>query len=288
MACCGLTTVDLVQHVARYPGPDEKVESLSSRFEFGGPAANAAFTAAALDGSSQLLTAVGRGAVGRIAADQIRAAGVTLIDAVDDQWDLPVSAVTISGDRRSVVSRNAADAAPLQVAVCLAGFSALLVDGHHLPLCLAAAYEARALRVPVLLDGGSWKPGLERLLPLVDAAVVSQDFRADLPDIPVAVTRGAQPLRVTAGTQRTEIEVAAVEVSDTLGAGDVFHGAWASYVGRYGMADFAAGLRYAAEVASFSCQYPGAHEWARHYRHPRSEGTDVTPQGPAGIPRLRP
>jgi hypothetical protein len=54
------------------------------------------------------------------------------------------------------------------------GVDAVLVDGHHLDLALPLAAAARAAGVPVLLDGGSWKPGLEQLLTLVDIALISE------------------------------------------------------------------------------------------------------------------
>lgn len=266
VVCCGLTTVDLIQYVERAPGPDEKVQARSARLEFGGPAANAAFTAASLGASCQLLTAVGTGPLAEMASSTIRAHGVDVVDAAVSDWQLPVSSVAISPAGRSVISVNAGQPPHLQAAVCLAGYDALLVDGHHLELALPVAYEASAVGIPVLLDGGSWKPGLERLLPLVDAAVVSADFRGDLPQIPIAVTRGAAPIEYRYPGGSGSVAVQPVPDADTLGAGDVFHGAWLTYVGSHGLHDFPAGLQYAAEIASFSCRYPGAHEWAAHHR----------------------
>jgi sugar/nucleoside kinase (ribokinase family) len=262
-----LTTLDLIQYVDRLPGPDEKVQSKAARLEFGGPAANAAFTSVAVGTACHLLTAVGPSPLGTLAAQQIRASGIDLIDAVADEWTLPVSAVAVSDQGRCVISRNGAEPPELRGLSALEHYDALLVDGHHVELALTAAREAHTRGVPVLLDGGSWKPGLERLLPLVDAAVVSADFKGALPDIPVAVTRGQHPIQHGKGT----VDVAPVTGADTLGAGDVFHGAWLSYVSRHGLTDFPAGLEYAAEVASFSCRYPGAHEWARHYRQPQPQ-----------------
>jgi sugar/nucleoside kinase (ribokinase family) len=264
VASCGLTTLDLIHYVDRIPGPDQKVQAASARLEFGGPAANAAFTAAALGVPCHLVTAIGDGPLSRIARTQLQDVGITVVDAAASPWDLPVSSVAVTGLGRSVISVNAGDPPDLRLEACLAGFDALLVDGHHLPLCLAMAHEAHALGVPVLLDGGSWKPGLERLLPLIDAAVVSADFAGHLPEIPVAVTHGAGPVeyRWRGGTGMIEVEP--VPDADTLGAGDVFHGAWLVHVARHGLDDFPAGLRYATNVASASCAWPGAHEWARH------------------------
>ncbi len=258
--------MDLIQYVDHPPGPDQKVQATSARLEFGGPAANAAFTSVCLGVACQLVTAVGSSPLGRIAAQQIEDAGVELMDAVVDDWAIPVSSVAVSSAGRSVISVNGGQPPRLEMGVCLTGFDALLVDGHHLPLCLAMAYEARTLGVPVLLDGGSWKPGLERLLPLVDAAVISADFRGELPEIPVAVTRGAGPIEFRCAAGSGSVTVHEVTPADTLGAGDVFHGAWLAHVAQHGLDNFRAGLSFAAEVASFSCQYPGAHAWAAPYR----------------------
>lgn len=258
--------MDLIQYVDRVPCPDEKVQADSARLEFGGPAANAAFTAAALGVSCQLVTAVGHSPLGQLAATQIRDAGIDLVDAVVGDWDLPVSSVAVSSQGRSVISLNAGQPPDLRLGVCLTGYDALLIDGHHLPLAAALAYEAHNLGIPVLLDGGSWKPGLEKVLPFVDAAVVSAEFTGDLADIPVAVTRGADGIEHAGGV----IAVEPVPDADTLGAGDVFHGAWLTFVAQHGLEEWERGLAWAARVASFSCRYPGAHEWARHSR-PHSE-----------------
>lgn len=276
VASCGLTTLDLIQHVEHLPGPDEKVQATSARLEFGGPAANAAFTARVLGADSQLVTAIGDGPLSRVVRAQLADAGIAVTDAAVSAWDVPVSSVAITGRQRSVISVNAAEPPELQLAACLAGFDALLVDGHHLPLCMALAYEAHVLGVPVLLDGGSWKPGLERLLPLVDAAVVSADFTGGIDGIPVGVTHGENPIEYTWTGGAGVIEVEPVPDAHTLGAGDVFHGAWLAYVARHGLANFPAGLRYAARIASLSCGWPGAHEWARHYnQRARSNGSTL-------------
>lgn len=264
VACCGLTTLDVVQYADRFPRPDEKIQATSTRVEFGGPAANAAFTAVAQGTSATLLSAVGSGSIGHLVRGQLEAAGIDLIDLAADDWQAPVSSVLVTGDRRCVVSMNASLATTLPLPDdALNGGCALLVDGHHLELCVAAAQRARALDIPVLLDGGSWKPGMEELLPWVDAAVLSADFQSPEPiewgDRPVAVSRGAEPIEF--GDRRIPVPV--VPVADTVGAGDVLHGALLVHMARNGLEDFEGGLRFAASVASDSCRYAGAHEWAQ-------------------------
>ncbi len=69
-------------------------------------------------------------------------------------------------------------AVPDDVDRLLDGIRAVLVDGHHLPMAVALAAAARSRDIPVIADAGSWKPGLEALLALVDVLVASADFRA--------------------------------------------------------------------------------------------------------------
>ncbi|MFN8183350.1 MAG: PfkB family carbohydrate kinase [Candidatus Nanopelagicales bacterium] len=270
VAACGLTTLDLVQYVDRLPGPDEKVQALEARIEFGGPAANAAFAAGALGVPSRLITCIGRSALSRAVLESVVATGIEVADAAAHRdWQPPVSSVAVTGGHRSVISLNASGSpASALPAGALDDCTALLVDGHHLALAMAAATHARLAGIPVLLDGGSWKPGLENLIPLVDAAVLSADF--DPPDPPawhgrpVAVTDGPHAIHFWVGQAEGSVPVEAIPTPDTLGAGDVFHGAWLAHVGRFGLHDFEAGLRFAARIASLSCRHPGAHAWAEH------------------------
>ena len=259
VACCGLTTLDVIHRVSALPNPDEKVQARSALVEFGGPAANAAFTAVALGCEARLISAVGDGPIGSVVAAQLADAGIELVDVAEADWELPVSAVAVVGAQRSVISMNAARApAAKWPAGAVQDCAALLVDGHHMDLCIAAAREANG---PVLLDGGSWKPGMENLLPFVDYAIVSADFHGQLTG-PVAVSRGSLPVLLG----DVEIPVPPVAVVDTVGAGDVLHGAALVALARG--ASFEEALRVAIPIASRSCSHPGAHAWA----HVTTEG----------------
>src|SRR5690554_6951896 len=80
LVCCGLTTLDVVQTVDRVPGPDEKVVAHDLHVSSGGPAANAAVTAVALGVEVVLVTRVGDAPLGRLAADDLAAHGVEVVD----------------------------------------------------------------------------------------------------------------------------------------------------------------------------------------------------------------
>ncbi|WP_456825900.1 PfkB family carbohydrate kinase [Cellulomonas sp. P5_E12] len=283
LVCCGLATLDVVQVVDRLPRADEKVVARSLDVTFGGPAANAAATAVALGVRTRLVTALGSGPVADLVRDGLVAAGVDVVDLLAGRPDSPAVStvlVTAATGERAVVSVNATavEAMPPPTQDVLDGATALLLDGHHLEAGLALATAAHDRGIAVLLDGGSWKPGLDRLLAVVDHAVLSADFA--LPGEPedlldrvaalgpgtVARSAGAGPvrLRVVAPdglVSWSAIEPPVVQVVDTLGAGDVLHGATAAALaqGQPILPALAEGVRRASE----SVRWPGALGWVR-------------------------
>ncbi len=295
---CGLTTLDLVQLVDRVPGPDEKLVASGLLVSSGGPAANAAVTATALGAPARLVSRVGSGSVGRLAAEDLAAHGVALIDLAGPGDSPAVSTVlvTASTGERAVVSVNATLTAsgggdpwhPLGAAAgsrldeALDGIAAVLVDGHHLDLALPLVAAARARGILVLLDGGSWKPGLDELLAQVDVAVLSADFAlpglsagesslervAALGPVAVARSHGPAPIELLADGALVTVEVPRIDVVDTLGAGDVLHGALLAWFAAHPAAALeprravlADGLGRAAVVAGRSCAAAGARGW---------------------------
>lgn len=265
----GLCTVDLVQRVSTLPAPGEKVQSLSVEVAAGGPAANAAVAVAALGGRARLSTVLGEHPLARLAADDLSSCGVELMDALPDRDTPPaVSAVSVRvGDgERTVVSHNAAGVSAT-AAVDLSDADVLLLDGHHAMMALPAARAARARGVPVVLDAGSWKPVLADLLSYVDVCACSAAFAARVPlTNPVVIrTNGPEPVRWSAGSESGEVAVPPVTARDTVGAGDVWHGAFALGVARLGRvpgaAEVPALIRYANRAAAVRIQHEGARAW---------------------------
>jgi sugar/nucleoside kinase (ribokinase family) len=282
LVCCGLATLDVVQVVDRLPAPDEKVVARSLDVTFGGPAANAAATAAALGVRTVLVTALGTGPVGDVVRAGLAASGVEVVDLLDGPGTPPVSTVLVTRGtgERAVVSVNAVGvrdlSEPARRLDVLDDATALLVDGHHLGAAQVLAASARD--IPVLLDGGSWKPGLDALLAHVDHAVLSADFRlpdggeellarvADLGPRTVAQSAGGGPVRVLVvgpeGSRRSVLRPPVVpddEVVDTLGAGDVLHGATAASLAAGN--DVLTALADGVAQASESVRHPGALGW---------------------------
>ena len=116
---------------------------------------------------------------------------------------------------------------------------------------------------------------LPELLPHVTAAVCSADFAAPgtagdrdatarvlLEAGPgfVAVTAGPGPVRWWTGGAQGAVEVPEVHVQDTLGAGDVLHGAFAFAIAS-GLRDPVLALRFAIDVARVRVAHVGPRSW---------------------------
>ncbi len=266
----GLCTVDLTYVVSEFPVPNHKVSASNQELSAGGPAANAAITFAFLGGAASLVTALGVHALAAIAREDLEKHKVELHDLAQDPSAAPaLSSICVQAatGERTIVSANAAAQSALldkfdsQV---LSGAKILLVDGHHMPVCIAAARAAREVGITVVMDGGSWKEGMEGLLDFVDIAICSEDFMppvklCDRGVEKIAITRGAKPILWSTAESNGELPVRAIEPKDTSGAGDIFHGAfcWAHASG----SEFTEALEYASGVATESCLHYGTRSW---------------------------
>ncbi|MFC8731301.1 nucleoside/nucleotide kinase family protein [Luteimicrobium sp. NPDC057192] len=276
----GLTTLDVVHRVSAPPDPNTKVTARRQDVAAGGPAANAAVVFAALGGRATLVTALGAGAAASAARDDLESHGVRVVDVGPRGFALAVSAVAVDErtGERTVVSPDGGRvevAPPGHVHELVRGQDVVLLDGHHPSLQAVAARAARAAGVPVLLDAGRWKPHLADLVPWCDVVAASGDFRlGPEPDaraeavgpglravgVPrVAVTHGGDPVEWWDGDRSGTVPVPRVDVVDTLGAGDAFHGAlaWALASGT----PFAGAIAEAARVASLRVTVAGPRAW---------------------------
>ena len=283
----GLTTLDCFYQAERPPAANEKVVADKSLLVAGGPATNAAVAFAQLGGSepnkATLLSVIGGHPLTTLLRKDLRGQGVTLCELNEDRMEPPaVSSIVVSketGDR-AVIARNAED---LQVKAnqvssdILEGVSIILIDGHQMAVSAQIAQWAKAKEIPVVIDAGSWKPGFETVLPLADVVVASANFfppdcqtsddvfaylsSLDIPQM--AITRGSQPIYYLDGENREEMAVPQIKAVDTLGAGDIFHGAFCHFYLKH---TFEETLLKASRVASFACQHWGTRDWTQVYR----------------------
>ncbi|MFZ0394380.1 MAG: PfkB family carbohydrate kinase [Terracidiphilus sp.] len=279
----GRTTLDAVYYLDALPGENTKVFARASGMAPGGPACNAAITHALLGGRATLLSAVGRGPAADLVRQELDRRGVRLIDlAAGTDCETPLTTVLVNSPAatRTIINPPAAH---LQFVPPPGDWPAkwgeqpqlALTDGFYLEETLPLLQGLRDAGCRICFDGGSWKQGTDTLAPLLTAAICSERFRlpGKSPDaeatlawfadqgVPcAAVTRGARPILASHRGRRFEVEVEPVEAVDTLGAGDVLHGAFCSYFAQNG--DFEAALRCAAEIATRSCCGLGIAAWA--------------------------
>jgi sugar/nucleoside kinase (ribokinase family) len=277
----GLTTIDIINYVNHYPGSNEKIRAAMQLTYAGGPAANAAVAYTALGNSALLITGIGGQPIADLAKKDLHRHSIELLDMTNDKQLLPVLSSIIvdeSTGNRSVVyadttARKLKDNCLRQK--ILTDASLVMLDGHYLDQAQQLAEMAHDLSIAVVLDGGSWKTGLERVLPLIDYAICSENFRppncCNTHDIvqylqgagvgSISISRGDAPLYAYAGGTSTEVEVKKVNALDTLGAGDILHGAFCHFISEM---SFFESLKRAADVASESCMYRGTRQWIEH------------------------
>ncbi|NJN19911.1 MAG: sugar kinase [Leptolyngbya sp. RL_3_1] len=222
--------------------------------------------------------AIGCHPLSSVIRDDLTRHGVTWTDLTPkDPLPPPVSAIvtsTESGDR-AVIARNTAGRQvpePVDWEGVFQNAAILLVDGHQMQLSAQAADQARRQQIPVVVDAGSWKPNFETVLRQATVVIASQQFRppgcetveATMAylvslDVPaVAVTQGPQPIRYCTDNQQGTLSVPSVQAVDTLGAGDIFHGAFCHY---YPDHDFQTALAMAAKIAAMACESIGTRAW---------------------------
>lgn len=274
----GLSTLDFVWRVQGYPRPNSKNVVEQREVFAGGPAANAAVVFAALGGRARLYTAIGQHPLSRMVRADLDALGVEVIDAAPDRTDFPAMAsilVSDPGGDRTVVSTAAMGMPDIGFDTSLGGTDVVLVDAHLFRASLEAAQQARTQSIATVYDAGTWKDGLDELLPWVDYAVCSEQFfppgTADHPAVlrflaeknvrRRAITRGRDPVLWESGERSGEVAVEPIEAVDTLGAGDFFHGAFAFSLARGD--DFPAALDFGAKIATRSCLEFGTRSWLR-------------------------
>lgn len=277
----GLLTLDLIYLAQQPPGENQKVVADDCIIAAGGPAANAAVTFSYLGNVAILAGVLGTHAIAQLIRADLADYNVRIIDLMPGRSQSPpVSSIIVTEGtgERSVISINATKSQVDSQAIhqdILTSVDIVLVDGHQISASQEIARIAKLSNIPIVLDGGSWKPGLEKILPFVEWAVCSDNFHppncynpdevfaylsaAGIPNI--AITRGEKPILYLSNDTYGSIEVPQIKATDTLGAGDIFHGAFCHYILQNNFTD---SLTAAAKIAADSCQVFGTRDWMQN------------------------
>jgi ribokinase len=239
----------------------------------GGSAANAALAAARLGARAAVIGRVGKDAAGRLVADELEAAGVEPLLALDS--DVGTGCVIVVGGTSVVADRGASvRLSPTDLPETLEA-RAVLVSGYSLlqagPEAAARAAFERARTDWLAVDAASARLvagfGADRfldatasvgvLLADADEARALTGLDADEAALQLAqryamvcVKLGRDGAIAATGGDIVRAEVRPLDIADTLGAGDAFAGGFLFSLGHG--ADLAVALRAGCDAATAS------------------------------------
>ena len=274
----GLTTLDCIYLSDRHLQPNQKIVAQDYLTAAGGPATNAAVAFSWFNNQGKLLTVLGQHPLSNLIRSDLQNYSLEIVDSNPQQLDSPpVSSIVVTSTtgERAVISINAVKTQGKRSQIppnILDEIDIILIDGHQIDLSLEVLEIAKNKSIPIVMDGGSWKPGLEQVLAKVDYAICSAnfyppqgqntqevfDFLQEQGIERIAITQGEQPIQYLDRGKIDTVSVPTINAIDTLGAGDIFHGAFCHYILHQ---DFSTALDSAAQIASKSCQFFGTRSW---------------------------
>lgn len=233
--CAGLITLDAIYDLTAYPEEGSKIRANSARLVPGGGALIAATTIARLGGTARLAGAVGDDLFGRFLRGQLTMRGIddALVQTLTGEATSHSAVFVTAGGERTIVNHRPEQLLDLGLATDIPDFDVVLADTRCCNLAKGLFDAAQKEGKPRVLDGEAPLP--RDLLSMISHLALSEQGLADLDGKSLAeiaaqnqcwacVTRGASPVEIHDGNSFAPPEVSAV---DTLGAGDVWHGAFA-------------------------------------------------------------
>jgi sugar/nucleoside kinase (ribokinase family) len=276
----GLNAMDYVTVVPAFPEPESKVEISSVRLEPGGQVATALTACRRLGLTARYIGSVGSDDLGRLQLDSLRQEGldpswVRVVQGATTQMAIAVVEEGV-GERTILWHRDPRLVYPPgEVSPPAIRRARLLhLDGRDGEAALAAARIAREAGIPVMIDIDRWYDETTGpLLESVDYLIAARSFAMEtsgraspedaalelarrFPGALTGVTLGADGAVFVREGRPVRSRAFEVEVRDTTGAGDVFHGAFIA--GVLAGWDLGRTTRYAHAAAAMKCRELGA------------------------------
>ncbi len=269
----GYSTVDYIGVVPHMPESDSKLLLDEFTRQGGGPAATATVAAARLGAKTAFVGRVGGDDFGEFMISELSREGVDVshvhrCEGAESQFSF-IMVERETGKRTILWTRSSIP--PLDPSQLDRGFMSsckvLHLDRHEIRAGIQAAQWVHESGAIVSLDAGTFVPEITELMPLVNVLIASYIFakeataqedpaeaaRALLSDRKIAgVTCGDKgSWFATSGGGRFHVPAFEVDVVDTNGAGDVFHGAFAFGLAKGWNAERCA--RFASATAALKC-----------------------------------
>jgi ribokinase len=273
----GCAAVDFLGVVPRYPEPDVKMQMLDLTQQGGGLAATAMVAVSRLGARAAYVGKIGDDAFGRFVIGELEREGVSAEHCVIERGGSARFAFIVvdreRGTRTILWSQKGVAALTERELDWTSVLSTrvLLVDEHEPEASIAAARASRRAGIRVILDAEKVDAVNKELVKLADTVIVPANFAYELTGErsvgraadrmqrelggTVVITSGAEGSFYTDGAERFHQPAFGVEVVDTTGAGDVFHGAFAFAF----LHDWTARERseFASAVAALKCRKLG-------------------------------
>ncbi|MBI2894777.1 MAG: hypothetical protein HYY06_14575 [Deltaproteobacteria bacterium] len=273
----GHCAVDYLGIVPRYPELDAKEEIAEFSQQGGGPAATAIVTLACFGVPTRIASKISDDHFGDFILEGLQGLGVdTSHVVIAPGFVSPFSFIAVeskSGKRTIFWTRGSVPplgADEIRPAI-LDGACCLIIDGHHPAAQVRLAEEARARGIKVVLDAGTLREGMGDLVSLSHILIASERFATEVapaaelestlaelrsmgPEMCV-ITLGQEGSIGTDGDRIVREAAYEVDVIDTTGAGDVYHGAFLYGVRRGWPIERL--MRFASAAAGLKCRTLG-------------------------------
>ena len=277
----GACVADTLMTLPHFPKEDTKLRALASKTAGGGPAATGLVAAAKLGADTAFIGNLSSDSAGTFLLKDFEKYGVSceLIRVIDGYRSF-TSVIWLSNESASrTCAFDRGNLPPLTLSdsarKAIADAALLMVDGNDMNAAVEAAALARENGTTVLYDCGGLYDGVERLLPLTDVMIPSEEFALGhtgekdaeaaakrlftlyAPRV-VVITQGSRGGLIYDGARILRYPVFPVEVKDSNGSGDVFHGAFA-----FGLTNgysYEKCARFASAVSALKCTGIGARE----------------------------
>ncbi len=276
----GICALDYLSILDPYPGLDEKVDVVVSSVQGGGPVPTAMATMAKLGAEVAFVGKIGDDYEGMVIRSELEKFGVDVDYLLIDEKVKSLKAfiwVDKNNGKRTVAldKTRMKPVKPKEISFLKdIYFRYLHLDGRDIDASIFLAKKAKKDGSEVILDLGSLRENIEELFPLVDYLVVSREFAYDythLEDLSQACSElkkiGFKCVVVTLSekgclwTDENKVNYFPgfkIEVVDTTGAGDVFHGAFIfGLLKKWKMGEI---IEFASACAALKCRKLGGRE----------------------------
>ena len=270
--CVGHASYDFIFSVDHHPTADEKIVAQNFLGCGGGPAANAAVTAAKLNFKTAFAGYLGQDIYGENHYQEFLNYCVNTDLIIHGSSPTPLSTIIVkpNGNRALINYKGntrALSAGDIDFSSVTA--KVVLFDGHEPHISLALLKRLKQQGIPTILDAGSVHEGTLALMNEVDYLVCSEKFAVQFAgDEVTALSRLAQVSKVVVitlgergliwqrGQDAGNLPAFKINAIDTTGAGDAFHGAFAAAVASN--LNWFQILRFASAAGALCCTKIGA------------------------------